>query len=127
MSEMKIPRLKKGQGIKGPDFYNCSNTGLAPALIFSKVAGRYLVGPELFVTEFQYTRQIALQPRKRKFRFERNRIVYAYKTRTSAVKLFRALVAAVNENNQRIAAKHRADLVAANNGDMAAALRLGDY
>jgi len=41
-----VPRLAKGKGYKGPDFYGCFNTGTAPAIFHSRT-GKYVVGPEL--------------------------------------------------------------------------------
>ena len=43
---MKVPRLEKGKGYKGPEFYGCYNTGMAPAIFHSR-QGCYIVGPEL--------------------------------------------------------------------------------
>ena len=40
-----VPRLAKGKGFKGPDFYGCFNTGTAPAIFHSRT-GKYVVGPE---------------------------------------------------------------------------------
>ena len=127
MSDFKVPRLAKGQGIKGPEFYGCCNTGLAPAIVNSSIAGRYIVGPELYVTESQFVRTIGLNPRKRKFMFDRTRTVVAFKTRASAVKLFCKLCEAAKAQNDKIADEHRRDLAAAKAGDLEAALRLGDY
>ena len=42
---IKVPRLDKGKGFKGPDFYGCMNTGTAPAIFHSRT-GKYVVGPE---------------------------------------------------------------------------------
>ena len=43
---IKVPRLDKGKGFKGPDFYGCMNTGTAPAIFHSRT-GKYVVGPEM--------------------------------------------------------------------------------
>ncbi len=127
MSETKVPRLAKGQGIKGPEFYGCCNTGLAPAIVNSSIAGRYIVGPELYVTESQFVRAIGLAPYKRKFVFDRTRIVHAFKTRAAAVKLFTEQCKRAKAENDKIAQQHKSDLAAAKAGDLEAALRLGDY
>lgn len=127
MSNLVVPRLTKGKGVRGPEFYGCCNTGLAPVIVHSKVAGRYLVGPELYASELQYTFQIFKNPRKRKFVFDGNRTVHAFKTRKAAVELFHEQCDAVAEQNNRIRQQHQADLVAAQNGDMTAASRLLDY
>ena len=122
-----VPRLTKGKGVRGPDFYGCCNTGMAPAIVHSNVAGRYLVGPELYVSDFQYTFQIFKQPRKRKFVFDGCRVVHAFKTRKAAVELFQQQCAAAKAQNDKIADEHRRDLAAAQSGDLAAASRLLDY
>lgn len=126
-STYQVPRLTKGKGIRGPDFYGCCNTGMAPVIVHSKVAGRYLVGPELYCTEFEYSFQIFKQPRKRKFVFDRTRVVHAFRTRKAAVELFQLQCAAAKEQNDKIAEQHKSDLAAARSGDLAAAGRLGDY
>ncbi len=47
MSEpIKVPRLAKGHGYKGPEFYGCFNTGMAPCIFHSRT-GKYVVGPEI--------------------------------------------------------------------------------
>ena len=125
MSNTKIPRLTKGKGVRGPDYYGCCNTGMAPVLVHCRVSGRYLVGPE-FYTEGAYARAIFNQPNKRKFAFD-NRIVYAFKTRKPAVELFQRLCTEATERNTRIAAEHKRDRELATQGDMSAASRLLDY
>ena len=123
----QVPRLTKGKGVRGPDFYGCCNTGMAPAIVHSRVAGRYLVGPELYITEFEYVFQIFKQPRKRKFTFDNGRVVHAFRTRKAAVELFQQLAAAAKAQNDKIAEQHKSDLVAARSGDLEAASRLLDY
>jgi hypothetical protein len=126
MSKTKVPRLTKGKGIRGPDYYGCLNTGMAPAIINSSIAGRYLVGPELYITTRDFAFAIARQPNKRKFSFD-NRVVQAFKTRKPAVDLFQKLCHEATERNDRIAAEHKRDQELAANGDMAAVSRLLDY
>ena len=41
-----VPRLAKGKGFKGPEFYGCMNTGMAPAIFHSRT-GKYVVGLEI--------------------------------------------------------------------------------
>lgn len=123
---MNIPRLKPGQGIKGPEFYGCSNTGLAPSLLRSRLAGRYLVGPELYIAGPKIVVEIATNPRKRIFHFQ-GKTVYAYRTRSSAVAKFNYLCEKANETNKRMAAEHTALKERAENGDMQAVLDLANF
>jgi len=44
---IQVPRLAKGRGYKGPEFYGCFNTGMAPAVFHSRY-DKYYVGPELY-------------------------------------------------------------------------------
>lgn len=43
---IRVPRLAKGKGYKGPEFYGCMNTGMAPAIFHSR-CGKYYVGSEI--------------------------------------------------------------------------------
>ena len=50
-SANEVPRLKLGQGRKGPEPSGCFNTGVAPVILRSRLADRYRVGRELDVEE----------------------------------------------------------------------------
>lgn len=129
MSGVKWKRLNKGKGRVGPDWYGCSNTGTAPAILHSR-CGRYFVGPEVAV--FGDAALLWHKGDQRK----RSVTVYGYKVRvfkcgTSARKAFRALCDSAEERNANIREHHKADLKAAQQPwtteGMEAAARLNDY
>lgn len=124
----KVPRLAMGKGWKGPEFYGCFNTGLAPAIFHSRT-GKYAVGPEIPCRDAMANGGLLSDRRIHDMggKGDARRRVYVFKSRGPAVRKFAELAAAAALANENIAAEHRADAAAARKGDMAAALRLGDY
>lgn len=120
----KVPRLPKGRGFRGPDFYGCFNTGSAPCIRRSRFTGKYVVGAEMN-TDMALSDSRILSNR-RKFEVA-GRTVWVFKTRAPAVRKFNELCKARIAENERVRAEHKRDLQAARKSDLAAALRLGDY
>lgn len=123
--EVTLPRtLKPGRFYIGPDFYGCCNTGTAPAILKSRHVARFFVGPELAIESAVYA--VLADKAKQVFVSGRDK-VFIFKTAANAKAKFAELVKAACERNRQIAADHRRDRDLAAKGDMAAALRLGDY
>jgi hypothetical protein len=120
-----IPRLSKGTGYKGPEFYGCYNTGMAPAIFHSRT-GKYVVGPELPARDVMRAGTCLLTTRVVKCADAR-RYVWIYKGRKAAVTKFLALAGAVVAENAEMARRHAETRTAAARGDLAAALALGDF
>lgn len=121
---MKVPRLPKGRGFRGPDFYGCINTGTAPCIRRSRRTGKYIVGAEMNTEMALNDPRLFTNMRKWEVA---GRYVYVYKTRVSAVHRFEALCEARIEENQRVREEHQRDLATARDGDMTAAARLINY
>lgn len=123
--EIKVPRLPKGRGYRGPDFYGCFNTGTAPCIRRSRRTGKYIVGAESN-TEMALN-DARLLTNMRSWEIG-GRTVYVYKTRAPAVRRFEAMCEERIRENEEMRKKHEEDL-SAREGDtvaqMTAALRLG--
>lgn len=118
MSEpIKVPRLAKGHGYKGPEFYRCFNTGMAPAIFHSRT-GKYVVGPEIPCRDAMRAGMTLFDKRTVKGSDPR-RTVWIFKDRKAAVAKFLALCGAQILENERQRQAHAA------RGDLAAAL--GDF
>jgi hypothetical protein len=74
----EVPRLTKGRGFRGPDFYGCFNTGSAPCIRRSRFTGKYVVGAEMN-TDMALSDPRILSNR-RKFEVA-GRVVWVFKTR----------------------------------------------
>ena len=119
-----VPRLAKGKGDKGPEHYGCFNTGMAPSIFHSR-CGKYYVGPEIPCRDairagigyFAKVRTVGTDRRK----------VFIYKGRKAAVAKFMALCGAQILENEKQRREHAEARAAAARGDIAAALRLGDF
>jgi hypothetical protein len=120
---IKVPRLAKGKGYKGPEFYGCFNTGMAPA-IFHSHTGKFIVGPELRCRSAM--RNCLLLTDKRSLGEGRDK-VWILKTRSPAVAKFMALCGAVILENDLMRLKHVETIGRAAKGDLAAALALEDF
>jgi len=120
---IKVPRLDKGKGFKGPEFYGCFNTGLAPAIFHSRT-GKYVVGPETVCRDAM--QQCVCHTAARTWGVG-NRKVFIFKGRAAAVSKFLALCGAQILQNHEIRVEHIKTARAAAAGDMAAVLALGDY
>lgn len=121
-----VPRLAKGKGYKGPEFYGCFNTGMAPAIFHSR-CGKYYVGPEIPCRDamragigyFAKVRVVnGADPRRK---------VWIFKGRRAAVAKFMALCGARIIENETVRREHAEATRKAAAGNMAAALALGDF
>ncbi len=121
---IKVPRLDKGKGFKGPEFYGCFNTGLAPAIFHSRT-GKYVVGPEIPCREAMQAG--ACHDSKRTWGTDPRRKVYIFKGRAAAVSKFLALCGAQILQNHNIRVEHIKTARAAAAGDIGAALALADF
>jgi hypothetical protein len=118
-----VPRLGKGKGFKGPEFYGCYNTGVAPSIFHSRT-GKYVVGPELRCRDAM---RAALTLTSHRVIGKGRDRVWMFKSRKPAVAKFTALCDAVIRENADVARQHAATRAAAGRGDLAAALALGDF
>jgi len=123
MRPITVPRLPKGAGYNGPEFYGCCNTGMAPCIFHSRT-GKYLVGPELRCQDAM--QQGVTFTSKRTWGEGRQR-VWLFKGRKPAVAKFMALCGAQIIENENMRRDHAETLDKARKGDMAAVLHLGDF
>jgi hypothetical protein len=134
----KLPvRLPLGKFFVGPDFYGCINTGMAPAILKSRLLKSYdrlglvkgfkfAVGPGLFVEDAikDMTRgRVKGSTWKRSGRYT----VKFFKTSKGAKAYFSRLVEKAVEVNRQEAETHRGLRAAAAAGDVQAAADLIDY
>ena len=118
-----VPRLAKGHGISGPEFYGCFNTGMAPSIFHSRT-GKYVVGPELRCRDAMRERVTLTDARHHG---DGNQRVWLYNGRKPAVAKFMAMCGAQILENHAIACDHAKTAEKAAKGDFAAALHLGDF
>lgn len=118
-----VPRLAKGHGYKGPEFFGCFNTGMAPCIFHSRT-GKFVVGPELRCRDAM--RAGATLQNKRTYG-KGNQRVWLYKSRKPAVAKFVALAVTQEQENRAVQREHADTLAKARKGDMAAVLALGDF
>ena len=118
-----VPRLKKGQGLKGPEYFGCFNTGVAPTIIRS-LTGKYGVGPELACHDAIH-RYVSFTDKRSTG--EGRQKVCIYKHRGPAVKKFLALCGQQITDNHAMREEYIATRRKADAGDIAAALHLGDF
>jgi len=116
-------RLAKGRGYKGPEFYGCFNTGMAPCIFHSRT-GKWVVGPELRCRDAM---RAGLTLGSKRRHGEGRRAVWIFKGRKAAVAKFMALCGARILENDAVRREHAATLEKARRGDIAAALALGDF
>lgn len=127
-----VPRLKPGQGFKGPEPVGCFNTGTAPCIFRSKIDGvGYLVGPEICIQDardafcfFNMKGKRTWRPRDSKLKWK---VVYRFRSRGGAVKKFVELVNARMEERRKDRREISELKKRAANLDMDAVLKLGDY
>ena len=120
---MKIPTLKAGKGYAGPEFYGCCNTGTRPCIFHLKLGG-WSVGPEELCRKCM---RFGLTYKEKTYYGEGNRRVWFYKTRVAAVKRFTELCGIRVAENEAVRAEHVATLAKAKQGDIGAAIALGDF
>ena len=121
---IQVPRLAKGHGHKGPEFYGCCNTGMAPTIFHSR-CGKYYVGPELRCRDAMRA-GIGYVAKVRTIGEGRQK-VWLFKGRAGAVRKFMILCGAVLVENSEMARRHDETRQKAARGDLAAALSLGDF
>ncbi|MFA5234793.1 MAG: hypothetical protein WC390_10370 [Sulfurimonas sp.] len=89
--DLKIPRLKVGRRLKGPESFGCINSGVRPAM--SHRFDGYYVGPELYIQDLVLARLGCLSPKQiTRFKTGSRHDVRFFRTRNSAVKYFRQLI-----------------------------------
>lgn len=118
-----VPRLAKGRGLSGPEFYGCFNTGMAPSIFHSRT-GKYIVGPELRCRDAMRNGVTFTDAR---VHGDGNQRVWIYKGRKPAVAKFMAMCGAQIMENETIRRDHAETAAKAAKGDIAAALHLGDF
>jgi hypothetical protein len=123
---IKVPRLDKGKGFKGPEFYGCFNTGMAPAIFHSRT-GKYVVGREIPCRDAMQAGACLDKKRTWGGKDDARRKVFIFKGRESAVAKFLELCGEQILQNHNIRVEHIKTARAAAAGDMAAVLALGDY
>jgi len=120
---IKVPRLAKGHGYKGPEFFGCFNTGMAPA-IFHSITGKYVVGPEIPCRDAMRQGDTLLG---RRTVGEGRRKVCIFAGRKPAVVKFMVLCGAQIMENYGVRQDYLATRHKAAQGDLAAALAFGDF
>jgi hypothetical protein len=118
-----VPRLAKGKGYKGPEFYGCFNTGMAPSIFHSRT-GKYVVGPQLRCHDAM---REGLTFSKKRVHGTGNQRVWIFKGRKAAVAKFIGLCEMAEAVNRDIASQHTETRRKAATGDFAAMLALGDF
>ncbi len=120
---MNIPRIPKGKGFLGPEWFGCCGTGRRPAM-FHSVNGKWVIGPELACREvleqhlhYGKTRRLVVSGTE----------VYVLKTRNSARYVFDRLCNEVETWNEVQKATYERERAKARKGDLAAALNMGDF
>ena len=122
---IQVPRIPKGRGFRGPEWYGCCGTGAAPCIRRSKFTGKYVVGTEMSTDQALSDHRILSNRRK----FEvGTRTVFVYKTRKAAVAKFLVLCEKQEQVNAEMRAEAQGLHRKAQQGDIGAALTLGlDY
>lgn len=121
-----VPRLAKGKGYKGPEYYGCFNTGMAPAIFHSR-CGKYFVGPEIPCRDAMRAGLGLFAKMRVANGADPRRKVWIFKGRKAAVRKFLALCGARILENDAIRREHAETARRAAAGDMTAALKLGDF
>lgn len=131
---IKVPRLKPGQGVKGPEPMGCFNTGAAPVIYRSKLTDGYIVGPQMAVEDARrvmLTMAIRQTLGNRRVLDVERRRVWLFKTRGPAVKRFSEMCAEQAEWNRQERERHMEARRKANSDDprerMEGALALSDF
>jgi len=122
---IKVPRIPKGRGFRGPEWYGCCGTGAAPCIRRSKFTGKYVVGTEMSTDMALSDRRILSN--KRKFEVMGCRIVFVYKTRKPAVAKFLVLCEKQEQVNAQMRAEAQGLRRKAQAGDIGAAVNLLDF
>jgi len=123
---IKVPRLAKGKGYAGPEFYGCMNTGMRPSIFHSR-KGFYIVGPELRCRDAMRWVDFSSVSVDNFVTDNKAQRVYIYKSRKAAVNKFMVLCGQQILNNWEMRQEHAELARKANSGDLAAALRMGNF
>lgn len=121
---IQVPRIPKGRGFRGPEWYGCCGTGAAPCIRRSMVTGKYVVGTEMSTD--QALSDYRILSNRRKFEVG-TRMVFVYKTRKAAVAKFLVLCEKQEQVNAEMRQEHRRELKAAQAGDLSATMNLIDF
>jgi hypothetical protein len=119
---MNLPRINKGKGYLGPEYFGCCGTGRRPA-IFHSINGKWVVGTELSAREA--IRKALHYGNKRLL--DCNGPVTVLKTKKAAVAAFTKLCEVVEDWNLSQRREYETTREKAKSGDMAAVLKLGDF
>lgn len=137
---MRMPkRMIAGRYLLGPDFYRCSNTGTAPAILKSKALANYgrlglargfkfVVGSQIYIEEAISAVVRGRMPTGATWTSDSNqRKVRFFKTYKAAKVAFEKLVDEAVAVNRAEKMKHQNLMSKARAGDMQAVLDLANY
>ena len=99
-SKVKVPALRKGRRVVGPDYVGCFNSGFAPALAHA-TWGAYIVGPECLLGDQRLRAKMWANGHGKRVYRDGRHTAYVYKTRKAAVARFTALCDKVHASNGR--------------------------
>ena|GEM_PF-3404761 len=129
--EMKVPPLREGRRLIGPEALGCCNTGTRPILL--RRAEGFYVGAENDVVDLIHLRVLAeLAGKKVRVSYRSGeRKARFFKTGPPAVAMFRQLISDRLEMNERLRAQYeqaRQESTSSNpEKAIAGALKLGDF
>ena len=129
--EMKVPPLRKGRRLIGPEALGCCNTGTRPIIV--RRAEGFYVGAENDVGELIHLRALDEMAGRKVRASHRSgeRKARFFKTRPPAVVMFRQLVSDRLEMNDRLRAEYEQARQESVSPDpemaIAGAVRLGDF
>jgi hypothetical protein len=121
---VKVPTMRKGQRYTGPEYTGCCNTGRRPQIIHCGYTGRYIVGVE---HDVEAMRLDTLYHTTRRIHRKGDAVVWTFATRGAAVAKFSELCRVVTDYNRKTNDAMARDAKLAKRGDIAAALRMGEY
>ena len=126
MRPITVPRLPKGRGYKGPEFYGCCNTGLAPCIFHSAGPASTLLGRKSLATTPCTRRSHAFQQANMVRTTTAGKCGFTRAASPPWRNSWRFCGAQIIEN-ENMRCEHAETLDKARKGDVAAAIRLGDY
>lgn len=95
--EMEYPtKWQRGEGLEGPEYFDCVNTGKRPFIIKATHSGLFFVGPYRAVIDALRRSECHTQD---VFRIGREE-VQVYRTRKAAVHQFENLCRSITEHNE---------------------------
>ncbi len=131
-------KMKAGQILLGPDFYGCINTGIAPAILHSRILKeyprlnrgyRFVVGEQMYVEQAAKDLLFDRVPKTQAYiEYEDGRrSAKFFRTYKAAKNHFLFLSAEAEKRNKKIRAEHESTKARAAKGDMQAVADLIDY